>query len=94
MLGNATLRISKYLHLKAVMKIKDEKAILSELNIRTKVHLRKNLFQKGKNCINLLKLTGYVMQKHVLTFNNCTLCPHHIYVFCIYLRTKSDFCPM
>ena len=25
-----------------------------------------------------------------LTFNNCTLCPHCIYVFCIYLRTKSD----
>ena len=27
-----------------------------------------------------------------LTFNNCTLCPHCIYVFCIYLRTNSDFC--
>ena len=27
-----------------------------------------------------------------LTFNNCTLCPHCIYVFCIYLRTKSDLC--
>jgi hypothetical protein len=27
-----------------------------------------------------------------LTFNNCTLCPHYIYVFCIYLRTKSDLC--
>jgi hypothetical protein len=24
-----------------------------------------------------------------LTFNNCTLCPHCIYVFCIYLRTYS-----
>ena len=23
-----------------------------------------------------------------LTFNNCTFCPHFIYVFCIYLRTK------
>ena len=23
---------------------------------------------------------------------NCTLCPHCIYVFCIYLRTNSDFC--
>ena len=28
----------------------------------------------------------------VLTFNNCTLCPHCIYVFCIYLRTNSDLC--
>ena len=27
-----------------------------------------------------------------LTFNNCTLCPHSIYVFCIYLRTNSDLC--
>ena len=27
-----------------------------------------------------------------LTFNNCTLCPHCIYVFCIYLRTHSDLC--
>ena len=25
-----------------------------------------------------------------LTFNNCTLCPHRIYVFRIYLRTNSD----
>ena len=27
-----------------------------------------------------------------LTFNNCTLCPHCIYVFCIYQRTNSDLC--
>ena len=27
-----------------------------------------------------------------LTFDNCTLCPHCIYVFCIYLRTDSDLC--
>jgi len=27
-----------------------------------------------------------------LTFNNFTLCPHCIYVFCIYLRTNSDLC--
>ena len=25
-----------------------------------------------------------------LTFNNCTLCPHCIYVLCIYLRTNND----
>ena len=25
-----------------------------------------------------------------LTFNNCTFCPHCIYVFCFYLRTNSD----
>ena len=27
-----------------------------------------------------------------LTFNNCTLCPYCIYVFCIYLRTNSEEC--
>jgi len=27
-----------------------------------------------------------------ITFNNCTLCPHCICVFCIYLRTNSDVC--
>ena len=27
-----------------------------------------------------------------LTLNKCTLCPHCIYVFCIYLRTNSDMC--
>ena len=27
-----------------------------------------------------------------LTMNNCTLCPHCIYVFCIYLITNSDLC--
>jgi hypothetical protein len=27
-----------------------------------------------------------------LTFNNCALCPHCIYVFCIYMRTNSDLC--
>jgi len=27
-----------------------------------------------------------------LTFKNPTLCPHCIYVFCIYLRINSDFC--
>ena len=27
-----------------------------------------------------------------LTFNNCTHCPHCIYMFCIYLRTNSDLC--
>jgi len=42
--------------------------------------------------INLLKPTGHVMHQHVVTFNNCTLCPHCINVFCIYLRTNSEFC--
>jgi len=27
-----------------------------------------------------------------LTFKNCTLSPHCICVFCIYMRTNSDLC--
>ena len=41
--------------------------------------------------INLLKPTGHVMHQQ-FSFNNCTFCPHCIYVFCIYLRTNSDLC--
>ena len=40
--------------------------------------------------INLLKPTGYVMHQQFI--NKCKLCPHCIYVFCIYLRTNSDLC--
>ena len=38
-----------------------------------------------------LKPTGHAMHLQ-WTFNNCTLCPHCIYMFCIYLRTHSDLC--
>ena len=41
-----------------------------------------NSFEKCNKHFNLLKPT----------FNNCTFCPHCIYVFCIYLRTNSDLC--
>jgi len=41
---------------------------------------------------NILKPIGYVMHQQVLTFNNCTLYPQRIYVFCIYLKTNSDLC--
>jgi len=37
---------------------------------------------------NVLKPTGHVMHKQF----NCTLCPHCIYVFCIYVRKNSDLC--
>jgi hypothetical protein len=39
-----------------------------------------------------LKPTGYGMHQQVEHFNNCMLCPHCIYVFCIFLRTDSDLC--
>jgi hypothetical protein len=42
--------------------------------------------------INLLKPTGYGMHQQVEYLNNCTLCPHCIYVFCICLRTNSELC--
>jgi hypothetical protein len=32
------------------------------------------------------------MHQQVENFNNCTLCPHCIYVLCICLRTNSDLC--
>jgi hypothetical protein len=42
--------------------------------------------------IDLLKPTGYGMHQQVEYFNNCTLCPYCIHVFCICLRTNSDLC--
>jgi ferredoxin len=39
-----------------------------------------------------LTFFAYMMHQQVLTFNNCTLCPHCIYMFCIYLSTNSDLC--
>jgi len=42
--------------------------------------------------VNLLKPTWLRDGPTSLTFKNFTLFPHCIYVFCIYLRTKSDLC--
>jgi hypothetical protein len=41
---------------------------------------------------NLLKPTGYRMHQQVEYFNNYTLCPYCIYVFCVCLGTNSDLC--
>jgi hypothetical protein len=40
---------------------------------------------------NLINSTGHVIHQQVLTFNNCTFCPHCIYVL-YYLRTNNDLC--
>jgi hypothetical protein len=32
------------------------------------------------------------MQQDVEHFNNCPLCPHCVYVFCVCLRANSDLC--
>jgi hypothetical protein len=46
-----------------------------------------------KDCpVNLLKPTGYGMHQQVEHFNNRTLCPYSICVFCICLRTSSNLC--
>ena len=47
-----------------------------------------------KDCYNLLTFQSPLVTwcTNSLTFNNCTLCPHWICVFCIYLRTNSDLC--
>ena len=42
--------------------------------------------------VNLLKPTGHVMHQQFNIQQLYTLCPHCIYVFCIYLRTNSDLC--
>ena len=44
--------------------------------------------------INHLSFKAYRLRDSPtgLTFNNSTLCPHCIYVLCIYLRTNSDLC--
>jgi hypothetical protein len=41
-----------------------------------------------------LKPAGYGMHQQVEYFNNCTFCPHCIYVFCMCLRTNSDLCQL
>jgi len=41
--------------------------------------------------VNLFKAYWLHYAPTGLTFNNCTLCPHCIYVFCIYLR-NGDLC--
>ena len=41
--------------------------------------------------INLLNHTGHVMHTNSLTFNNCTLCPHCIYVF-VFIREQTATC--
>jgi hypothetical protein len=41
--------------------------------------------------INLLKPTCYVSTKR-FSIQEFYILPHFIYVFCIYLKTNSDFC--
>ena len=51
---------------------------------------------QGGSPLGCLKWTFYSLPvtwcTNSLTFNNCTFCPHCIYVFCIYLWTNSELC--
>jgi hypothetical protein len=54
-----------------------------KLRLCAREHCLSKMYQ-----ISLLKPTDYATN---LQFNtHCTLCPHCIYVFCIYLITNSD----
>ena len=54
--------------------------------------LGKNTHTYVTNRINLLNSTGYVMHQQFNIQQLYVLPTHSIYVFCIYLRTKSDLC--
>ena len=41
--------------------------------------------------VNLLKPKTYFMYHQLLTFRNSVFCPQCIYVFCVDLRTNSDY---
>jgi len=43
----------------------------------------------GGSGSDLLNSSSIQLTPTGLIFNNCTLCPHCIYVFCIYLRTAT-----
>jgi len=49
-------------------------------------------FKKNNSGAKRLKPTGLRDATTGLTFNNFILCPHCVYVFCVYLRTNSDLC--
>ena len=42
-------------------------------------------------CTDHIPHSGHYMYRQ-FNIQNSTLCPHCIYVFCIYLRTNSDLC--
>jgi len=60
------------------------------LHILTRLYAREN-FIDIYLLLTFLKPTGYVMHQQ-FNINNCTLGPHCIDVFCIYIRTNSDLC--
>jgi hypothetical protein len=43
-------------------------------------------------CVQFVEQWALTWCTNSLIFNNCTFCPHCIYVFCMYLRINSDLC--
>ena len=58
------------------------------------LYLVRGIYKFSKNQGAALTFKAYWLRDAPagLTFDNCTLSPHCIYVFCIYLRTNSDLC--
>ena len=56
------------------------------------LHLQEEKFETKGDLSLFFLISFYVHPPTSLTSKNCTLCPHCIYVFCIYLRTNSDLC--
>ena len=56
--------------------------------------MTKTVIHHWERCNLKINLLKPIVQwcTNSLTSNNCTICPHCIYVFCIYLRTNSDLC--
>ena len=67
--------------------------IPSDWNIqRTPLYITANPINKSPVSTLSFNSLPVTWRTNSLTFNNCTLCLHCIYVFCIYLRKNSDLC--
>ena len=56
--------------------------------------IRRQVQKIGSQNILTLQSLPVTIRTTSLALNNCTFCPHCIYVFCIYLRTNSDLCQL
>jgi hypothetical protein len=50
--------------------------------------------KRSGKVFSCLMSRGYVTYHQVLTFSNSTFCPHSVCVFCVDLRTNSDYFPV
>ena len=64
----------------------DHGVLIVGYGVHSKFHILDYYFINVSLTIQSLLVT---LCANSLTFNNCTFCPHCIYVFCIYQRTNS-----